>query len=163
MTTCLPIELDDTLWQSAVFFELGGKECASDRKVLNQTQSPLPIGLEADLIEQETAAVVMLRFEVMTELETPLAGEVLILPGIGNIQFETLNYLTKQSHLPFFFADGSYRVIHSQRVVLGDQERSGYRSILDDAVSHDAMIRLSGRYDAMTALKAVTGNYAKHV
>ncbi len=163
MTTCLPIEMDDTVWQSAVFFELGGKECEQDRKVLLHTQQPLPIALEADLIEQDTAAVVMLRFEVMTGLATPLAGEVLILPGIGNVQFETLNYLANQSHLPFYFADGAYHVIHSQQVVLRDQEREGYRSILDDAVSHDAMIRLSGRYDAMAALKAVTGNYASHI
>jgi len=163
MTTCVPIEMDDSVWQTAVFFELGGKECEQDRMFLKEAKAPVQIGLEADLIEQDTASVVMLRFEVLTGLKTPLAGDVLILPGIGNVQFETLNYLTSQSHLPFYFSDGSYQVVHKQQVVLRDQERAAYRSLLDDAVSHDAMIRLSGRYNAMTALKEVTGNYAAHV
>ena len=163
MTTCVPIEYDRQQWLSTVFFELGGKECQQDRLVLASAEKPLPIALEADMIPGNSAAVVMLRFEIGTRPQNPLAGEVLLAPGIGNIQFETMQYLTRQATLPFYFADAGFNVIHSQQVVLGEQERAGYQSILDDAISHDAMIRLTGRYDAIAALKEVTGHYATHV
>ncbi len=65
--------------------------------------------------------------------------------------------------MPFYFADGNYNVIHSQQLGLGNAERGGYRSLLDDAVSHDALIRLSGKYDAVAALKEVTSHYAAHI
>ena len=163
MTTCVPVQFDGQDWESAVFFELGGKPCADDRQVLAQRSKPVPIALEADLIENQTAAVVMLRFEVMTREDNPLAGEVLVAPGLGNIQFETLTHLGKQPSLGFYFSDANYRVIFSQRIVLRDQERAGYRGLLEDAVAHDAVIRLTGRYDAKAALKEITSHYASHV
>lgn len=163
MTTCVSVEFDDGEWESAVFFELGGKACAADREILSGSSKPLPVVLEADLIENASAAVVMLRFEVMTRPDNPLAGEVLIAPGIGHIQFETLNNLTRQNTLRFYFSDANYRVIHSQQLVLRDEERAGYKELLDDATRHDAMIRLSGRYDARAALKEITSHYATHV
>ena len=161
MTTCVPVQLDQGEWRSAVFFELGGKECKEDRCLLHAARQPLPVSLEADLIECASAAVVMLRFEILTRAESPLAGEVLVAPGLGNIHFETISNLTRQQVLDFFFGDGVYSVIYAQQVLLQDRERQGYQSILDDAIRHDAMIRLTGRYDAMTALKEVIGNYAK--
>ncbi|MGI9319133.1 MAG: hypothetical protein ACR2QW_17540 [bacterium] len=163
MTTCVPVEFDQSVWESTVFFELGGKECAEDRKIMHASTRAFPVTLEADLIECQTAAVVMLRFEIMTRRDNPLAGEVLIAPGVGNIQFETVENLTQQQSLRFFFSDEKYNVIHSQQIILHDQERLGYKGILDDAVSHDAMIRLTGRYDAVAALKEVTSHYATHV
>lgn len=163
MTTCVSVKFDDHGWESAVFFELGGKACAADRAVLAAATAPLAISLEADLIENTTAAVVMLRFEIMTQPDSPLAGEVLIAPGLGNLQFETLTNLTRQASLGFYFADANYQVIHRQRIVLRDQERLGYRGILDDAVQHDAVIRLAGKYDAAAALKDITSHYASHV
>ena len=54
-------------------------------------------------------------------------------------------------------------MIHSQQLQLGQRERDGYRSILGDAVKHDAMIRLTGRYDADAAMREVTSHYATHV
>ena len=80
MTTCVPLEFDQGGWQSTVFFELGGKECKEDRRLLRKTTSPLAIGIEADIIEHTNAAVVMLRFEVMTTRDNPLVGEVLLAP-----------------------------------------------------------------------------------
>lgn len=163
MTTCLPVRMDGAGWESAVFFGLEGQECEADRQVLAATDDPLPVALEADVIECGTAAIVMLRFEIATRKDDPLAGEVLLAPGRGKVQFETLNNLTVQDHLRFFFGDGQYRVIHSQQLRLGEQERQGYRGILEDAVQHDAMIRLTGRYDADAAMKEVTSHYATHV
>lgn len=163
MTTCLPVRLDDGQWESAVFFGLGGPECRDDRRILRQSRNPVPVALEADVIECGNAAVVMLRFEVATRPEDPLAGEVLLTPGLGDLQFRTLEHLVAQRYLRLFFADGSYRVIHTQQLRLGQRERDGYRAILDEAVKHDAMVRLTGRYDAAAAMREVTSHYATHV
>lgn len=163
MTTCLPVRLNDDAWESAVFFGLGGTACERDRQTLAASESPLPVTLEADVIECATAAVVMLRFEIDTRGDSPLAGEVLLTPGQGKVQFDTLKNLTGQEHLRFFFADGQHRVIHSQQLRLGDRERQGYLGILEDAVRHDAMVRLTGRYDADAAMQEVTSHYATHV
>lgn len=163
MTTCVPVEFDRDLWESAVFFELGGAECAADRAAMQSTSDTFQVALEADMIPCQTAAVVMLRFEVMTRRDSPLAGEVLVAPGVGHVQFETIENLTKQELLRFFFGDEKYNVIHSQQIILHDQERQGYKGILDDAVAHDAMVRLTGRYDAVAALREVTSHYATHV
>ena len=152
--------MDDSNWRTAVFFELGGDECASDRKRLSETDSPLPVNLEGDVIETAAGALVMLRFEILTDPENPLAGEVLVAPGMGNSQFETLQYLGQQQALDFYFSDAKYRVIHSQQLALGEPERAGYRGLLEDAVSHDAVVRLTGRYDAKKAYKEVVANYA---
>ncbi len=163
MTTCLPVRLDGRQWESAVFFGLEGPECREDRWILTHSRTPLPVALEADVIECSSAAVVMLRFEVVTRSEDPLAGEVLLTPGCGDVQFRTLEHLSTQTHLRFFFADGAYRVIHAQQLSLGEREQAGYREILQEAVQHDAMIRLTGRYDPEAAMHEVTRHYATHV
>ncbi len=163
MTTCVPVRLDQSDWQSAVFFELGGVECKQDRNILSQSNQTFPISLEADLIESATASVVMLRFEIMTNGDNPLAGEVLVVPGMGSVQFDTMKNLTEQQSLGFFFSDGGYNLIHSQQLLLQDRERQGYKEILEQAVSHDAVIRLTGRYNGIAGLKEVVANYAKRV
>ena len=163
MTTCVPVEFDRNEWESAVFFELGGVECTEDRALMRSASDTFQVSLEADMIPCQTAAVVMLRFEVMTRHDNPLAGEVLVAPGIGHVQFETIENLTRQDSIRFFFGDEKYNVIHSQQIILRDQERQGYKGILDDAIAHDAMIRLTGRYDAVAAMKEVTSHYATHV
>ncbi|NKB76785.1 MAG: hypothetical protein GKR96_06960 [Gammaproteobacteria bacterium] len=159
MTTCVPVQFDNEKWESTVFFELGGKQCKDDRRILRKTQSSLPVSIEADLIEHANASVVMLRFEVMTSEEMPLVGEVLLAPGMGDVQFETLRHLTEQSHLKMYFGDSAYYVLYSQQIILGDRERREYDEILQDAVAHDALVRLSGKYDAMKALHEVVDHY----
>ena len=118
MTTCVPIKLDQSDWQSAVFFELGSEECKQDLQFLTQSSRILPVSLEADMIETSTASVVMLRFEIIIDQKSPLAGEVLVTPGLGAVQFDTLKYLTQQQNLGFFFSDSEYNVIHSQQLLL---------------------------------------------
>lgn len=163
MTTCVPVKMDDGRWRAAVFFELGGKACKVDRDILSQCSAPLPIGLEGDVIETATAALVMLRFEIMTDNNSPLAGEVLVAPGMGSVQFDTMKHLGQQRFLDFYFADAKYHVIYSQQLALGEPERAGYRSLLEDAVNHDAVIRLTGRYDARKAYTEVVANYVERV
>lgn len=159
MTTCVPVEFDDGSYESTVYFDLGGEECGFDRMVLGKATSPLAVNLEAELIEHAKASVVMLRFEIVTKSGDPLAGEVLIVPGLGDVQFDTLKCLSTQRNLKFYFSDENYNVIHSQQLVLSDQERRGYAQILDQVISHDALIRLTGKYDAMAALREIVDLY----
>ena len=159
LTTCVPVEFSDGRLESTVFFELSGDECEFDRQILKKTRSPLGIKLEAELIEHARASVVMLRFEILTHADDPLAGEVLLVPGLGNVQFDTLKYLGSQQYLKFYFSDDEHNVIHSQQLVLSDQERQGYAQILEEVISHDALIRLTGKYDAMAALSEIVDHY----
>ena len=158
-TTCVSVSFSDQSFESAVFFELGGDECLYDRKVLSETKQPFAVNLEAELIEHAQAGVVMLRFEVLTKAHDPLAGEVLIVPGLGDIQFDTLKNLGKQQQLRFYFSDENYQIIHSQQVLLSDHERRGFAQILEEVINHDALIRLTGKYDAMAALKEIVDHY----
>ena len=159
MTTCVPLEFDDGSFESTVFFELSGDECEFDRLILSKSTSPFGINLEAELIEHASASVVMLRFEIMTQPDDPFVGEVLIVPGLGDIQFDTLKYLSTQQNLKFYFSDDRFNVIHSQQLLLSDRERQGYSQILEEVISHDALIRLTGKYDAMAALSEIVDHY----
>lgn len=160
MTTCIPVQFDQGNWETAVFFEVGGKLCKADRKILREARTPIPVSVEADLINHASASVVTLRFEVMTNDDNPLVGEVLLAPGIGDTQFDTLKNLTHQRNMRWYFGDGAYNVIHSQQTTLYEHERQGYDSILQDAIKHDAVIRLTGRYDAQGAFNEIVSHYA---
>lgn len=160
MTTCVPVQFDQGNWETAVFFEVGGKHCRDDRKILRKTHSPLPVSIEADLINHANASVVTLRFEVMTCEDSPLVGEVLLAPGTGDTQFDTLKNLSCQHNMRWYFGDGAYNVIHSQQTTLYEHERQGYESILQDAIRHDAVVRLTGRYDAQSAFNEIVSHYA---
>lgn len=160
MTTCAPVRFDHGDWETAVFFEVGGKACRKDRETLRRARSPFAVALEADLMSHASASIIMLRFEVMTDPDNPLVGEVLIAPGLGSAQFDVVDNLTRQKSMRWFFGDGSYRIIFSQQTTLMDRERQGYSELLGEAVSHDALIRLTGRYDAHNALGEIVGHYA---
>lgn len=160
MTTCAMVQFDHGTWETVVFFEVGGKECSKDRKILKRSKSPFDVAIEADVIDHSSASIYMLRFEIMTEPNNPLVGEVLLAPGLGGQHFGVLDTLTKQQSLRFFFGDGAYRTVFSQQTMLIDQERRGLSELLNQAVSHDALIRLTGRYDADKALSEVVGHYA---
>ena len=160
MTTCVPVQFDNAIWQTAVFFEIGGKECKEDRRFLRKANTTVAIAIEADLINHANASVVMLRFEVMTQPQSPLVGEVLLTPGLGEVQFDTIKYLSEQQQIRWFFGDSAYQIIHTQQTSLRDQERAGYAEILQEAISHDALLRMTGKYDANKAIDEVVSNYA---
>jgi hypothetical protein len=160
MTTCVPVQFDNGVWETAVFFEVGGKECKDDRRILRKTRSTIPISVEADIINHANASVVILRFEVITRKDNPLVGEVLVTPGLGDIQFDTLKHLTEQRNIRWYFGDSAYNVIYSQQTVLHDHERQGYDDLLQEAISHDALIRLTGNYSASNAISEIVSHYA---
>lgn len=157
--TCVPVKLGSDTWETAFFMQLGGAECERDRRILSKTQRPLPIGIETELLENQHAAVAMLRFEIYTDPEDPLVAEVLLMPGEGPEQFDALKLLTEQSRLCWFFGDEDYCTLHSQQHPLEAAQHASFDELLRDAVKHDALIRCTGRYDAQAALAHVVSHY----
>ena len=116
--------------------------------------APFAVALEADLHEHPSATVVELGIEIRTP-GAPLVGSVLFLTGHASAHFDALTLLASQSDLPLFVGDEYCRVLARQRVPLGDAERGVFRSLLDEAVGRDAIIRLGGHYDARRAFDDV--------
>ncbi len=157
--TCVPVQLDSGDWESAIFFALSGAESAADLARL-ATLRTVPFALNTDVVKHENGAVVVLRLEVLLDEEDPLVGEILLLPGGNTQHFETLDLLTRQPRLGCRIGDERYQTVLSQYVTLSDAEHREFKSLLDDAVQHDAVVRMTGRYDADSAFAAVTANYA---
>ncbi len=157
--TCIPVRLDGDTWEAALFIQAAGPECKRDRRVLGKATRPLRVGIEADLIENPNAAVIMLRLEVFTLPDDPLASEILLTPGAVTTHFETLKLLAAQPRLCWFFGDQDFNVIHSQQHELTDEQRAGFDDLLRDAIQHDSLIRLTARYDARAALAEVVEHY----
>ena len=166
---CLPVRIDDGDWRAALFYVVPpdapclvrrragrasdrGGDVADDAAAL--PGAPFAVALEADLHEHASATVVELGIEIRTP-GTPLAGSVLFLTGHVSAHFDALTLLAAQPDLPLFIGDEYCRLLASQRVPLGDVERGVFRSLLDEAVGRDAVIRLSGRYDATKAFDEV--------
>ena len=156
--TCIAVQLDGDAWEAALFLQLAGPECKDDRRLLRRVDGNVRVGLEADIIEHASAAVVVLGLEVHTG-EEPLHFEVLLTPGEATGHFETLKLLTTQPRLCWFFADGAGELLHAQHHALEDGYHSGFESLLADALQHDRLIRLTGRYDANAALSEITSRY----
>ena len=158
-TTCVPVQLDGGAWEAAVFFQLAGPESKEDRRLLGKETGTVPVTVEADLLEHAQAALVLLRLEVLTKPHDPLVGEILFAPGDVALHFDTLRLLSQQTRLRWFFGDRECWLIHSQQNPLTEEQRSGFDSLLRDAVSHDALVRCAGRYDARAALSEVVAHY----
>lgn len=157
--TCLPVRLDADAWETAIFFQLAGPECKQDRRILAKAQRPLPVTVETDLLELQHASIVTMRVGVFTLPEDPLVGEILLTPGGARAHFDALKLLSQQERLCWFFSDQDFRILHSQQNPLSDEQHAGFDDLLRDAVSHDALIRASARYDAQAALAEIVAHY----
>jgi hypothetical protein len=157
--TCLPVRLDQEQWETAFFFHLAGPECKEDRRLMRKQGGPLPVGLETDLIETEHAAVVVLRPEIHTRAKDPLSCEILLTPGEGAAHFDVLKLLSKQQRICWFFGDQACWIVHSQQLPLNDDQRRGFDEMLRDALRHDTMVRMTGRYDAQAGLGEIVKHY----
>ncbi len=158
--TCLPVRIDGDAWETAVFFDVAGPECAGDRHVLGDPSSQVALGFEGDLIETSSGSVVVLRFEAHTMHEDPLAGEVLLAPGGSQTHFEALKHLTAQARIGWFFAGEEHAIIRVQHYPLGAEHHQAFEELLGDAVRHDALARMTTGYDAANALAEVASRYA---
>lgn len=157
--TCVPVQLDGEQWETAFFFHVAGPECKDDRRLMRKAGAPLQVGLETDLLETEHAAVVLLRPEVYTRANDPLTCEILLTPGEGGAHFEALKLLGAQRRMCWFFGDQAYWLVHSQQLPLDDEQRAEFSGLLRDALKHDTMVRLSGRYDSRAALGEIVRHY----
>lgn len=150
--TCLPVQIDDGDWQVAFFYVLSPTAPCLHKGELYG--GPYAVSLDADLHEHVSATVVEIGLQVETP-GAPLRGAVLLLTGHSATHFDTLKLLSEQDDIPLFIGNPYCEVLWQQRVPLGDEHRKGFRSLLDESVSRDAMIRLTGRYDPDTAFAAV--------
>lgn len=157
--TCVAVQLDDNDWEAALFIQLAGAECKADRRALKQAKGPLPVGMESDLVETDTGAVVVLRPEAHTQPGDPFACEILLTPGDGGAHFEALKLLSRQPRLCWFFGDQTHWILHSQQHPLDPAQHEGFDALLRDALKHDTMVRMSNRYDAQAALAEIVKHY----
>jgi hypothetical protein len=159
MATCVPVRLEGPDWEAAFFFQVAGPESRDDRRLMRRRAGAFAIGLETDLVETEHGAVVVLRPEIHTRPDNPLALEILMTPGDGGAHHEALRLLAAQPSLTWLFADAAGWVIHAQSHPLGPEEHAGFRDLLDGALRHDTLVRLTARYDAASALGQVVRHY----
>ena len=140
MATCLPVQIDgpDSGWETAFFLQIAGPESKQDRRTLRTPGKAFSVGIESDVIETESGAVVIIRAEIHTRIDDPLSMEILMTPGEGGAHHEALKRLTQQQRLSWFFGDQSYWLIHAQSQPLGAQQREGFLKLLNIAVKHDA-------------------------
>ena len=157
--TCLPVKIDSGDWESAIFFQVGGSESKVDRRALSRVENSVPVAIETDIIKHGSASVIVIRLEVYTQLTDPLAGEVLLTPGETDSHFETVRLLSNQPLLRWFFGDAAYWIIHSQQNALGATEHAAFQHVMDESTQHDAMIRMTGKYDVQAALTEIVSHY----
>lgn len=151
--TCLPVQLDDGDWQAAFFYVVPLGSPALEPGALDS--GPYAVQFEGDLFEHEKGTVLELDIEIRVPGE-PLGGTLLFLTGHASAHFDALKLLGTQADVPLFIGDPYCRVISQQRVPLSDAHRSGFASLVDEAVRLDAVIRMSGHYDAEAAFTAAT-------
>ncbi len=159
LATCVPVRLDSGSWQTAIFIRVSGSECEKDRVILANTDRPLPVGFEGDVLKHESAAVVLLRLEIHTIPSDPLAAEVLLTPGATAAHVEALRLLASQPSLSWFFGDDEFSVLYAQTHPLSAEQHAAFDDLLREAVAHDAMVRYTSRYDAEAALSHIASHY----
>ena len=157
--TCIPVELDGGAAETAFFVNVAGPESKADRRVIRKWRGPLSLGLDSDVIETAHGAVVVLRPEVHTGPFDPFVCEILVTPGEGGTHFEALDLLSRQPRLTWFFGDRGFEIIRTQQHPLDDEQRAEFAALLKEALRHDAMTRMTGRYDGRAALAEVASHY----
>ena len=157
--TCIPVELDGGAPEAAFFIDLAGPESKADRRVIRRWRGPLSLGLDSDVIETGHGSVVMLRPEVHTGPFDPFVCEILVTPGEGGAHFEALDLLTRQPRLTWFFGDRGFEIIRTQQHPLDAGQHAEFAALLKDALRHDAVTRMTRRYDGRAALAEVARLY----
>ena len=148
--TCLPVRVDGGDWRAALFYVVPpGAPCLKGGRMLG---GPFAVGFEADLHEHESGTVLELGVEIRTPVEY-LRGTMLFLTGHASGHFEALGLLADGEELVLHVGDEYCRTLWRQRVALPAAHRAGIRALVDEAVGRDAVIRLTGRYDAEAAFR----------
>lgn len=142
--TCMPIKLDDGEWQAAFFYVLApDAPCLSGGKLLG---GPFTVGMDADLHEHDNGTMIEIGIEIVTPIQ-PSSGIMLFLTGHTSTHFDALKLLSVQDDIPLFIGDQYCSTLWQQRVPLNDTFRSGITGLINEAVTRDAVIRMTDRYD----------------
>lgn len=143
--SCVPVKIDDKQWQAAMFYVI-----AADAPCLvNGSLAPGPFAVElaADLHEHANGTLIEIGIDIATPGQNS-RGTVLFITGHSSAHFEAMTLLSSQEDLPLFMGDEFCNVLYQQRILLSDGMRAGLKQLLDEAVSRDAVIRMTGHYDA---------------
>lgn len=142
--TCMPIQLDGGDWQAAFFYVLApDAPCLTNGKLLG---GPFAVALDADLHEHDNGTMIEIGVEIITPIE-PCKGVMLFLTGHTSTHFDALNLLSEQSEIPLFIGDQFCSTVWQQRVPIDENFRLGITALIGEAVTRDAVIRMTDRYD----------------
>jgi len=142
--TCMPIKLDDSEWRAAFFYVLSpDAPCLSNGKLLG---GPFSVELDADLHEHDNGTMIEIGFEIVTPIE-PSRGMMLFLTGHTSTHFDALKLLSEQDDIPLFIGDQYCSTLWQQRVPVNEAFRLGMTGLINEAVTRDAVIRMTDRYD----------------
>jgi len=152
--TCMPIKIDEGEWQAAFFYVLQpdapclgvnavAADSASDGAFLS---GPFSVALDADLHEHDNGTMIEIGVEINTPVE-PCMGIMLFLTGHSSTHFEALKLLSEQEDIPLFIGDQFCNTLWQQRLPLNNEFRLGITGLINEAVTRDAIIRMTDRYD----------------
>ena len=156
--TCIPVQYDDEVWESAFFFHVAGPESKQDRRILKRDKIT-PTILMTELMTHANASVVLMRFEIQTIINDPLVFEILFVPGEVSLHYECLKFLAQQNRLRYFFADSGFRVLQEQEQSINSAQHQNFEALAREAFAHDSVIRMTGQYNAQAALSEVVAHY----
>jgi len=142
--TCMPIQLDGGGWQAAFFYVLSpDAPCFKTKKLLG---GPFSVALDADLHEHDNGTMIEIGLEIITPIE-PCKGVMLFLTGHTSTHFDALHLLSEQTEIPLFIGDQYCNTLWQQRVPVDEAFRLGITALISEAVTRDAVIRMTDRYD----------------
>lgn len=142
--TCMPIQLDGGDWQAAFFYVLSpDAACLSGGKLRG---GPFAVSMDADLHEHDNGTMIEIGIEIVTPIE-PCNGIMLFLTGHTSTHFDALTLLSEQAEIPLFIGDQYCNTLWQQRVPLNEAFRLGMMALINEAVTRDAVIRMTDRYD----------------
>ncbi len=142
--TCMPIQMDGADWQAAFFYVLApDAACLSEGSLPG---GPFTVALDADLHEHDNGTMIEIGVEIVTPIE-PCKGVMLFLTGHTSTHFDALQLLSEQSDIPLFIGDQFCTTLSQQRIPIDDSFRLGITALINEAVTRDAVIRMTDRYD----------------
>lgn len=172
--TCMPVVIDDSGltvadlssetvsaesagagWESAIFFVLPLSVTNKQLKKLFPSERLFPVALEADLIEHDNGTLIELGVEIDLGLKENPTGLLLFLTGHISSHYEAVQLLAKQESIGLFIGDVHCNLLHQQRIPLASAHRSVFDDMLQEALRRDALIRMSGSYDAEAVFDSV--------
>ena len=157
--TCIPVQFDNDVWESAFFLHVAGPESKQDRRALKK-DGVTPAALMTELLAHANAAIVLMRLEVQTVIDDPLVFEILLIPGEFSIHYECLKFLAAQQRIRYFFADSDFRVLQEQEHQISDIQHKKFENLAREAFAHDSVLRMAGQYNAQAALTDVVAHYS---